>query len=67
MRPLTYARAASVDDAIAAVRGDGRSAFLAGGTTEVDLIRQGVERPHLLVDITDLPLAGVTSFATAPC
>ena len=34
-------------------------AFLAGGTTEVDLVRQGVLRPGLLVDINDLPLTGV--------
>ncbi|HEY2312237.1 MAG TPA: xanthine dehydrogenase family protein subunit M, partial [Streptosporangiaceae bacterium] len=31
-------------------------AFLAGGTTEVDLVRQNVLRPGLLVDINDLPL-----------
>ncbi len=63
MRPLAYARAASVDDAIAAVRADASSAFLAGGTTEVDLIRQGVTEPDLLVDINALPLTDVTELA----
>jgi xanthine dehydrogenase YagS FAD-binding subunit len=56
MRPISYARAASVDEAIAAVRADGGGAFLAGGTTEVDLLRQYVVTPSLLVDINDLPL-----------
>ena len=59
MRPLAYARAAAVEDAIALVAGDPASAFLAGGTTEVDLIRAGVARPDRLVDINRLPLADV--------
>jgi xanthine dehydrogenase YagS FAD-binding subunit len=45
MRPLSYARATDADSAIAAVEGREDSAFLAGGTTEVDLIRQDVLRP----------------------
>ncbi len=56
MRPLSYARAAGVDEAIAMVRADAGAAFLAGGTTEVDLLRQNVAGPGLLVDINDLPL-----------
>ena len=59
MRPLTYARATDIDGAIAAVQADSDSAFLAGGTTEVDLVRLNVLRPRLLVDINDLPLNGV--------
>jgi len=59
MRPLSYARAVGVDSAVATVAADPDSAFLAGGTTEVDLIRLGVTRPRLLVDINALPLADV--------
>ncbi|MGH3168968.1 MAG: FAD binding domain-containing protein, partial [Trebonia sp.] len=59
MRPLSYARASDADAAIALVTRYPESAFLAGGTTEVDLTRQDVLRPGLLVDINDLPLAGV--------
>jgi xanthine dehydrogenase YagS FAD-binding subunit len=59
VRPLSYARATDVDSAIATVREHRDSAFLAGGTTEVDLVRQNVLRPGLLVDINDLPLSGV--------
>jgi xanthine dehydrogenase YagS FAD-binding subunit len=56
MRPFSYARAADVDSAIALVREHRDGAFLAGGTTEVDLVRQDVLRPGLLVNINDLPL-----------
>jgi xanthine dehydrogenase YagS FAD-binding subunit len=56
VRPLSYARVADVDSAIETVRQSRDGAFLAGGTTEVDLVRQNVLRPTLLVDINDLPL-----------
>jgi xanthine dehydrogenase YagS FAD-binding subunit len=59
MRPFSYARAADADAAIAAVRERPDGAFLAGGTTAVDLVRQNVLRPGLLVDINDLPLSGI--------
>jgi xanthine dehydrogenase YagS FAD-binding subunit len=63
MRPLSYSRVADVDSAVALVSGDPGSAFLAGGTTEVDLVRLGVERPDRLVDINTLPLADVEELA----
>src|ERR1700722_19207620 len=56
MRPLSYARGDDADSAIAIVREHPDGAFLAGGTTEVDLVRQNVLRPGLLVDVNDLPL-----------
>ncbi|HTA00618.1 MAG TPA: FAD binding domain-containing protein, partial [Streptosporangiaceae bacterium] len=56
MRPLSYARVSDADSAIAIVRENPDGAFLAGGTTEVDLVRQNVLEPRLLVDINDLPL-----------
>jgi xanthine dehydrogenase YagS FAD-binding subunit len=59
MRPLSYARVSTVGEAVEIVGADPASAFLAGGTTEVDLIRLGVTRPDLLVDINDLPLRDV--------
>ena len=59
MRPLTYSRAADVDDALALVGADPASAFLAGGTNEVDLIRAGISHSHHLVDINELPLNAV--------
>ena len=65
MRPFSYARATDADGAIAMVSDTPDSAFLAGGTTEVDLVRQNVLRPGLLVDINDLPLNEIESCRTA--
>ncbi|TDD46026.1 xanthine dehydrogenase family protein subunit M [Nonomuraea terrae] len=56
MRPLGYARVSTVAEAVEIVATDPAGAFLAGGTTEIDLVRLGVARPDLLVDINDLPL-----------
>jgi xanthine dehydrogenase YagS FAD-binding subunit len=63
MRPLTYTRAADVDQAVALVGADPAGAFLAGGTTEVDLIRAGIQPHEHLVDINELPLAEVEEAA----
>ena len=59
MRPLSYSRAATVEEALAFTAGRSGSAFLAGGTTEVDLIRAGIAHSDHLVDINDLPLTAV--------
>jgi xanthine dehydrogenase YagS FAD-binding subunit len=59
MRPLSYARAHDIIEAIATASAIPGSAFLAGGTTEIDLLRQNVEQPSTLVDINALPLTGV--------
>jgi len=59
MRPLSYSRVSTVDEAIAHATRDPAAAFLAGGTTEVDLIRAGVATPDHLVDVNDLPLTDI--------
>jgi xanthine dehydrogenase YagS FAD-binding subunit len=59
MKPLSYSRAADVDDALALAAANPASAFLAGGTTEVDLIRAGISHSQHLVDINELPLNAV--------
>jgi xanthine dehydrogenase YagS FAD-binding subunit len=63
VRPVSYIRAATIEDAIALAERDPASAFLAGGTTAVDLIRAGLATPDHLVDINDLPLAAVEELA----
>jgi xanthine dehydrogenase YagS FAD-binding subunit len=63
MRPLSYVRVHDVDTAVRTVAADPASTFLAGGTTEVDLIRLGVTTPDVLVDINHLPLAEVADAA----
>jgi CO/xanthine dehydrogenase FAD-binding subunit len=56
-----YVRATDVDEAVAAVSADPAASYLAGGTTQLDLmLKDGVVRADLLVDITRLPLGGVT-------
>lgn len=53
MRPFTYERATSAEDALA--RHDGETYYLGGGTNLVDLMRLGVEKPARLVDVAHLP------------
>ncbi|TDD35068.1 xanthine dehydrogenase family protein subunit M [Actinomadura sp. KC06] len=53
MRPFTYERATSAEDALA--RHDGETYYLGGGTNLVDLMRLGVETPARLVDVAHLP------------
>jgi xanthine dehydrogenase YagS FAD-binding subunit len=59
MRPLSYARPHDAATAVAMVERNPAAAFLAGGTTEVDLQRIGVHRHDLLVDINELPYRDV--------
>ncbi|WP_375390768.1 FAD binding domain-containing protein [uncultured Sphingomonas sp.] len=54
MTPFTYARA---HDAAEALRlgAVGDAKYLGGGTNLIDLMRETIERPHALVDVTALP------------
>ena len=54
MRPVSYARASSADEAARLSGADGHR-LLGGGTNLVDLMRKGVEHPSRLVDVTRLP------------
>ncbi|MEV6930970.1 FAD binding domain-containing protein [Dactylosporangium sp. NPDC051485] len=61
---FAYTRAADAATAIATVSADPQAAFLAGGTTQVDLmLKDGVVAPRRLVDISRLPLAGIAAEA----
>ena len=53
MIPFAYARAADAPDAVRRGAEDGAK-FLGGGTNLVDLMREDVERPLSLVDVTGL-------------
>ncbi|MET9249977.1 xanthine dehydrogenase family protein subunit M [Nonomuraea sp. NPDC003709] len=59
MREFEYVRAGEVGQAVATVTADPDASYLAGGTTQIDLMKDGVLEPDRLVDITRLPLAGV--------
>jgi xanthine dehydrogenase YagS FAD-binding subunit len=55
MRQLSYTRARSAAEAIAAFASAGPNArYIAGGTTLYDLMKLGVERPLHLIDIADM-------------
>jgi xanthine dehydrogenase YagS FAD-binding subunit len=56
MRPFEYVRAPDAATGVAAVAAVKDAKFLAGGTNLVDLMKEGIERPVRLVDITQLPL-----------
>ncbi|MCX4554681.1 xanthine dehydrogenase family protein subunit M [Streptomyces phaeochromogenes] len=58
MYPFTYTKAVNMREALNAGRRGGR--YIAGGTTLVDLMRETVEHPDTLVDISALPLSEVT-------
>ncbi len=53
MKPFTYHRAGSADEAASAAALPGHQ-LLGGGTNLVDLMRKGVEHPETLVDVTGL-------------
>src|SRR5882757_65535 len=61
MTEVEYVRADDLARAVAMVSSDPDAAYLAGGTTQLDLVfKDGVLRPTRLVDIGRLPLRGVS-------
>lgn len=59
MTPFTYRYAHDIADAIALVGNDANAQFIAGGTSQVDLMKEGVQRPTLLIDVSQLGLDAV--------
>jgi xanthine dehydrogenase YagS FAD-binding subunit len=61
MQTFEYVRIDDLSAAIALVTDDPGAEYLAGGTTQLDLVlKDGVLEPERLVDITALPLRGIT-------
>jgi xanthine dehydrogenase YagS FAD-binding subunit len=58
-----YARANNVADAVRMIAADPTAKFIAGGTNLVDLMKDDVERPSRLIDISRLPLKTVEETA----
>ncbi|MBT3155045.1 xanthine dehydrogenase family protein subunit M [Streptomyces sp. CHD11] len=56
MREFDYRRADDVSGAVALLGADPEARYLGGGTSLVDLMKSGVERPARLVDVRSLPL-----------
>ncbi len=59
MNDIDYQRASSTADALTRIRQPG-SAFIAGGTNLLDLMKGGISTPLRLIDVSRLPLAEVT-------
>jgi xanthine dehydrogenase YagS FAD-binding subunit len=51
-----YTRAGDIAEAVRCAASDPRAKFIAGGTNLIDLMKENVERPARLIDITHLPL-----------
>ena len=58
MRPVSYARPATVAEAVREVADNPGAKVIAGGTNLVDLMKYDVERPARLVDVGRLPGLG---------
>ena len=54
-----YSRATDVSDAVRQIAADPTAKFIAGGTNLIDLMKEDVERPTRLIDISRLPLRTV--------
>ncbi|MEU3225847.1 xanthine dehydrogenase family protein subunit M [Streptomyces sp. NPDC006976] len=59
MREFGYERAHDVAGAVALLGSDPGARLLGGGTNLVDLMKAGVERPTLLIDVQELPLGDI--------
>lgn len=59
MRPFKFTRAANPAAAVRTVTSNNEAKFVAGGTNLVDLMKEGVENPAELVDISRLALTEI--------
>jgi xanthine dehydrogenase YagS FAD-binding subunit len=59
-----YSRVNNVADAVRQIAADPTAKFIAGGTNLLDLMKENVERPSRLIDISRLPLRTVEATAS---
>jgi xanthine dehydrogenase YagS FAD-binding subunit len=59
MRPFKYTRADNVSTAVKLLTGNPNARFLAGGTNLLDLMKEEVEQPDELIDISRLGLTEI--------
>lgn len=63
MNNFQYSRASNVADAIQLLAADPGAKLIAGGTNLIDLMKENVERPSRLIDISRLPLRDIEETA----
>ncbi len=59
MKSFTYSRAEDLRSAVSTLSLHPNAKFLGGGTNLIDLMRENIEQPDSLVDVTRLPLSEV--------
>ncbi|GAB3930838.1 FAD binding domain-containing protein [Larkinella terrae] len=64
MRPFAYTRAKDAASAIKLLTENPNAKFLAGGTNLLDLMKEDVERPNALIDISGLGLSEIKTITT---
>lgn len=64
MRPFKYSKTSDANSAIKILTANANAQFLAGGTNILDLMKEDVERPDELVDVTRLNLTQVKMITT---
>jgi xanthine dehydrogenase YagS FAD-binding subunit len=63
MKNFAYSRAETVGGAVTLIAAQRNSKFLGGGTNLVDLMRENIEQPDALIDVTRLTSGGITELA----
>src|ERR1044071_38910 len=66
MRPFKYSRTSNLKSSLQILRSNPKAKLLAGGTNLLDLMKEDVERPDELIDITRLDLAKIKPIITGP-
>jgi len=61
MYDFAYRKASSLQDAVAALKADPDAKLLAGGQTFLPVLKQRLNRPSAVIDLSGLGLAGVTA------
>jgi xanthine dehydrogenase YagS FAD-binding subunit len=66
MRPFKYSKTREAATAVKKMGDNPHAQFLAGGTNILDLMKEDVERPNELIDITRLPLTAIERINVGP-
>jgi xanthine dehydrogenase YagS FAD-binding subunit len=59
VKPFAYSRAADQATAIGAMAHQSNARFLGGGTNLIDLMRENIEQPDALIDVSRLPFSAI--------
>ena len=63
MKNFSYSRAGTAAEAISLISTHPHAKFLGGGTNLIDLMRENIEQPEALVDVTRLAASGIEETA----